>query len=155
MARRIVVGYDGSDAARDALSAAVDAVESVSDSEILLVCGVDRPPAWIAYGDADGELDAYVTAVEKQLSADLQRAARRVEEAGIKAEIVCRREHPVDLLLSVAHDTGAGWIFVGARGTGATHHVVMGSTTMKLLHHADVPVVVVPERKQGGRLRLP
>ena len=76
---------------------------------------------------------------------DLEEAAATVRAAGITAATVCTREHPVDTLLTVARETNAGLIVVGAKGTSAVRDAVMGSTTMRLLHHSKVPVLVVPE----------
>lgn len=35
-------------------------------------------------------------------------------------------------------------IVAGSRGWGATHRVMLGSTTNRLTHHVHCPVIVVP-----------
>lgn len=147
MANRIVVGYDGSDASKGALDKAIELAKGDPDAEITVVCGQDRPPAWVTYRGTTVEAQTHIEEIEKEIAADLEEAAKVVSAAGIKVATTCTRDHPVDLLLNVAHEIGAGWIVVGAKGAGALHDVVMGSTTTKLLHQSDVSVVVVPVRK--------
>ncbi|MDQ4118714.1 MAG: universal stress protein, partial [Actinomycetota bacterium] len=38
----------------------------------------------------------------------------------------------------------AGVLVVGSRGRSAVREVLLGSTALAVLHHADTPVVVVP-----------
>ncbi len=147
MANKIVVGYDGSDASKAALDKAVELAKCGPDTEITVVCGQDRPPTWVTYRGPTVEAEAHIAQIEKEIAADLEEAAKVVSAAGVKVATTCTRDHPVDLLLNVAHEIGAGWIVVGAKGAGALHDVVMGSTTTKLLHHSDIPVVVVPQVK--------
>jgi nucleotide-binding universal stress UspA family protein len=146
MAAQIVVGYDGSEAAKAALEKAVELAKCAA-AEITIVCGEDRPPSWIGVtyrGVVSPEVETYWKEVRDQVAAELEEAAALVRDRGVKVATACTGEHPVDLLLKVAHEVGASWIVVGAKGAGMVHHVVMGSTTMKLLHHSDIPVVVVP-----------
>jgi len=144
VASKIVVGYDGSDASKAALDKAVELAKCDPGAEITVVCGQDRPPAWVTYRGPTVEAQAYIEQIEKEIAADLEEAAKVVSDAGIKVATTCTRDRPVDLLLNVAHEIGASWIVVGAKGAGAVRDVVMGSTTMKLLHKSDIPVVVVP-----------
>ena len=147
VSRAIVVGYDGSDQAKAALEAAIDLARCGAFGQIVIACGQERPPGWFGYtyrGPAVGQ-EQFWEDLEKQIVADLEEAAVTVRAAGINAATVCTREHPVDTLLTVARETGAGLIVVGAKGTSAVRDAVMGSTTMRLLHHARIPVLVVPE----------
>jgi len=145
--RAIVVGHDGSDQAKAALEIAIDLARSGAFGRIVIACGQERPPGWFGYtyrGPAVGQ-DQFWDDLETQILSDLEEAAATVRAAGIDAVTVCTREHPVDTLLTVARETGAGLIVVGAKGTSAVRDAVMGSTTMRLLHHAKIPVLVVPE----------
>jgi len=81
-----------------------------------------------------------------QVARDMEEAVERVRKAGVRVSSACTRDHPVDLLLNVAHEIQADMIVVGAKGPGTVHDVALGSTAMKLLHHSDIPVVVVPPR---------
>ena len=47
------------------------------------------------------------------------------------------------VLVEHAHRTVCNMIYMGTRGMTAVSNVVMGSTATKVLHLADVPVVLV------------
>jgi nucleotide-binding universal stress UspA family protein len=124
-----------------------DAGTASGAAEITIVCGEDRPPSWIGVtyrGVVSSEVETYWKEIRDEVEAELEEAAARVRAKGVTVATVCNGEHPVDLLLNVAHEVGASWIVVGAKGAGTVHRMVAGSTTMKLLHHSDIPVVVVP-----------
>jgi nucleotide-binding universal stress UspA family protein len=147
VSRPIVVGYDGSDLAKSALRVAIEVATCSAYGRIAIVCGQDRPSGWFGYtyrGPVVGK-DELLDELETRIASDLEEAAAIVRRAGIDAVTACTREHPVDTLLTVAQDIGAAMIVVGAKGTSAIQDVVMGSTTMRLLHRARIPVLVVPE----------
>jgi nucleotide-binding universal stress UspA family protein len=145
---KIVVGHDGSKDADAALDAAIEMARQ-ADAEIIIVCGEDRPADWagMTYRGIPLEVEHWLAEWDRQVAEDLERAASRAREAGVRVSTACAREHPVDLMIKVAHDVGASWIVVGAKGAGTLHAVVMGSNTMRLLHHSDLPVLVVPLRQ--------
>lgn len=142
----IVVGYDGSAQAKGALGVAIELAAGRARSRIVVTCGRGRPPGWFGYtyrGPIVGQEEFYDHLAE-EIANDVEEAARVVREAGVEAIAACTNEHPVDTLLTVARDTGASIIVVGAKGAGGLQDVVMGSTTMRLLHKSTTPVLVVP-----------
>jgi nucleotide-binding universal stress UspA family protein len=142
----IVVGYDGSEEADAAIDAAV-VLAKACDAEITVVSGEERPAEWKhqTYKGMPLEVEEWIAAWQREAAEDLQRAAERIRSRGVAAVTTCcTRDHPVDLMLDTAARIGASLIVVGARGAGTLHDVVMGSNTMRLLHHSDVPVMVVP-----------
>jgi nucleotide-binding universal stress UspA family protein len=146
MASKIVVGYDGSDVAKAALDKAIE-LAKCGDGEITIVCGEDRPPSWVGLtyrGVVSPEMESYWKEVQAKIAAEIEEAAEHVRKADVKAVTACTSDHPVDLIIKVAEEIGASWIVVGSRGEGTGHRTVLGSNTMKLLHHSTVPVVVVP-----------
>ena len=56
-------------------------------------------------------------------------------------------------LLDAAHQAGADVLICGTRGRGAFARALLGSTSSSLLHHADIPLLVVPDG--GGALDGP
>jgi nucleotide-binding universal stress UspA family protein len=60
-----------------------------------------------------------------------------------------RDGHPVDVLLAAADDEHAGLIIVGSRGVGDRPEAALGSTSLRVLQAARVPVLVVPDRGPG------
>jgi len=141
---KVIVGYDGSEQAKAALAKAIELARAGDDGEVTIVCGQDRPPHWVTYRGPVVEMNAYLEELDKEIVKGLEEAAKTVSDAGVKVATTCTREHPVDLILKIADEVGAEAIVVGAKGSGSGHDVVMGSTTMKILHHSTIPVVVVP-----------
>ena len=84
--------------------------------------------------------------LEQRILSELEEAAETVREAGVDVATACTREQPADTLLTIARDTSASLIVVGAKGSGALYDAVVGSTTMRLLHRSRIPVVVVPAK---------
>jgi nucleotide-binding universal stress UspA family protein len=146
MTSSIVVGYDGSREADAAIDAAV-VLARACNAEITVVSGEDRPAEWKhqTYKGMPFEVEEWVAAWQREAAEDLQRAAERIRSLGVTAVTTCcTRDHPVDLMLDTAARIGASFIVVGATGAGTLHDVVMGSTTMRLLHLSEIPVLVVP-----------
>lgn len=148
MATTLVVGYDGSKAAKAALQQAIELAKLVPDSEIVVTCGHDRTPGWLGYEPlwkAAMEEEKLWNEMEDRIAADLEAAAKTVTAAGVSVATACSRGKPSEYVLKIARDVGGDMIVVGAKGAGATGDTtVLGSTTMQLLHDSHLPVLVVP-----------
>ena len=134
MSHKIVVGYDGSDVAWAAIDKAVELASGGDHWEITVVCGEDRPADWSgqSFKGIPVAMEPWLKDWSREVAADMEEAVKRVSDAGVPVSSACTRDHPVDLILNVAHDIGAEMIVVGVKGTGAFHRVVLGSTTTKL-----------------------
>ncbi len=122
-AKNIVVGYDGSDAARRALDRAADLVNGYGST--LAVVSV-------AQGDARGEAETLIDEARERLHAR-QVTARYLEPVG----------EPAELLVETADDLGADLLVVGRRDYGALQRLVLGSVSSKVVHRATCDVLVV------------
>ncbi|WP_426244421.1 universal stress protein [Nocardioides sp. LHG3406-4] len=69
-------------------------------------------------------------------------AALRAEFDDVRVELVHRRGHPATVLLELAED--AQLLVVGRHDDGRLGGFAFGSVTRSVLHHAEVPVAVVP-----------
>ena len=56
---------------------------------------------------------------------------------------------PWSAVLELAHDQSVDAIVCGARGRGAFARALLGSTSTSLLHHSDLPLLVVPDGAGG------
>lgn len=146
---KIVMGYDGSDAADAALDRAIALAKTGGDWEVVVVCGEDRPADWqgSTFRGIPVDGDEWLTRWRKQVDEDLEKAAARVREAGVKVASVCTRDEPVDLMLNVAHEVDAEYIVIGSSGAGGVRDVILGSTAQRMIHRSDIPVVIVPAPK--------
>jgi len=146
MAYTIVVGYDGSAHSLKALDTAVEIAKLMPDGEILIACAQDRPAPAIGFRGPDFGVEEMWEKVEKEINAELDLAAGRVREAGVKVATACTPDRADAAVVNIAQDAGARMIVVGARGVGSREgqKTVLGSTASRILHEAGgIPVLVV------------
>jgi nucleotide-binding universal stress UspA family protein len=145
--KTIGVGFTSSDESRAALAFAATLAKA-GGARLRLLTAVTSPASrGIAYGygfdwsDIDAELHL---AAEIEIGKAADGLSVPVETETVTTDpgtaLVALSEH-VDLMVA------------GSRGWGATHRVVLGSTTDHLTHHARCPVIVVPS-PAGDRERL-
>jgi len=143
----VVVGDDGSDGARHALEwAAQSALALGAELRIVHAVGLLEHAGLGPAATVDADADA---ALALATSAGLGRG--RVEwrfEDGDPCTALLRaaeeaREHGSTVLL-----------VVGSRGAGAHTGTLLGSTSLELAEHAEVPVTIVPPPgRAGGRAK--
>jgi nucleotide-binding universal stress UspA family protein len=138
MAGDIVLGYDGSDGAKAALSVAVT-VAKAFDAPLTIVFGYEPNPM-------GGETADYKNQLEK-IGSEL--LATAVAEAGaidpaVAVEPIVAPLRPVESLLEASLERQARVIVVGGSGERPIVGAILGSVPHKLLHRATVPVLVVP-----------
>ncbi len=137
----IVVGYDGSACGEAALEEALRLAQPLGD-EITVVFGYAPPGIW------GGEIADHEEAIEELGETVLGKA--RVQAAGhgveIGEELIPKRG--LEALIEVADARDARMIVVGSFGESALKGIILGSTTNKLLHLTDRPVLVVPAEEE-------
>jgi nucleotide-binding universal stress UspA family protein len=137
----IVVGYDGSACGEAALEAALELGPPLGD-EVTVVFGYAPPGIW------GGEIADHEEAIEELGEKVLSKARRQASGRGIEIseELVAKRG--VEALIEVADARDARLIVVGSFGESALKGIILGSTTNKLLHLTDRPVLVVPAEER-------
>jgi nucleotide-binding universal stress UspA family protein len=137
----VVVGYDGSRAARAAVAYA--ARRAAPGGTVVAVHAFHPPPDWLGHPFYQRMLDEHRSRGEALLA---ELSSDRVPElAGAQLETELISGAPAEALVRVAQAHDADEIAVGSRGL-ATVHAVLGSASHELLHMADRPVVVIPGR---------
>jgi nucleotide-binding universal stress UspA family protein len=137
MNRTLVVGYDGSEAARKALSYAS---ARVNGGKMFVVTAVVPPPEWMGRPGWQQMVDA-----EHTRGGELLEDAVRQLPASVDYSTELLEGPAADAIVGVADARHADAIVVGSRGLGRVR-AVLGSVSHDVLHLADCPVVVVPER---------
>jgi nucleotide-binding universal stress UspA family protein len=164
MPNGVIVGFDGSDRARDAVWWAADEARR-RDSPLTLVQAHGIPVSAAAYAwgpvGAGGAAAAF-PGVEPAVVLGDDRVREHTEQELATLAKECRAQTP-DLvvatevgegrasavLLAAADSHDAALVVVGATGLGALPRAVLGSTAAELVHDAARPVVVV----RGDRTR--
>jgi nucleotide-binding universal stress UspA family protein len=145
----IVVGYDGSPAARSAVDHAID--RATPNGRLVLVS------AWQVPIDYSGAL------YYPEMIGDASRQAKRGLDA---LERDCERLTEVEYECDVAEGSAAAAInlaaegheadeiIIGSRGVGRVR-ALLGSVAHDVIHHAQCPVTVIPERMVDSRKGTP
>jgi nucleotide-binding universal stress UspA family protein len=139
--RRILVGTDGSPAARDAVAFAVD-LASEHGSELIIVhvvplVDVFPPPTIYEVGEAFPHVPR---AHDHEL---LQEAASMAAEQGVVAATALVPGSPVDEILSYSESHDADLVVVGSHGHGAVVSALHGSVARGVMHAARRSVLIV------------
>jgi nucleotide-binding universal stress UspA family protein len=154
MPTTLVLGYDGSDCAKKALSRTTALAGHLDDGEVFVVSAFEFSIGYVPMGMTDSplmmsaEYDQHVDLVRSACDGQVAEATKQLEAAGVKVTGEAREGKPVDVLLEAAREKDAAAIVVGSHGEGAMSAAFVGSTALKLLHHSDIPVLVVPRHEK-------
>lgn len=139
--RCIVVGYDGSPASHAALARAAE--RAGEDGRIYIVHAYSLPADYLGLPNYQQLLDAAlgrarqrVESIESESGADLAGVAWETELIGDAA---------ARAIAGVAAARHADEIIIGTRGFGRAR-ALLGSVAHELIHLADCPITVIPER---------
>jgi nucleotide-binding universal stress UspA family protein len=137
----IVVGYDGSACGEAALEQALRIAPPLGD-EVTVVFGYAPPGIW------GGEIAEHEEAIEELGEKVLGKAREQAAAVGteVRRQLVPKRA--VEALIEVADERDARMIVVGSFGEAPLKGIILGSTTNKLLHLTDRPVLVVPAEEK-------
>ncbi len=145
---RIIVGIDGSDSAKQALSWAIehasaeDTITAVHTWSMYLVGGMETPyvnPAdyeVLARQSADAIVEEVMESIGEKLSG---------EDFSPKLVTEVRHGHAGRILIELSEE--ADLVVVGSRGLGGFRGLMLGSVSTYVVHHARCPVVVVPTER--------
>ena len=154
MATTLVLGYDGSDCARRALARTAELAKHLDDGEVFVVSAYEFSIGYVPMGMTDSplmisaEYDQHVDMVRAYGEQQVAEAVKELESAGVRAGGDVFEGRAVDVLLEQSREKDAAAIVVGSHGEGAMSAAFLGSTALKLLHHSDIPVLVVPRHEK-------
>jgi nucleotide-binding universal stress UspA family protein len=146
---RIIVGIDGSDSAKNALSWAIehasaeDTITAVHTWSMYLVGGMETPYV----NPADYEVLARQSAdaiVEEVMASVAEKFADEDALPELSTEV--RHGHAGRILIELSEE--ADLVVVGSRGLGGFRGLMLGSVSTYVVHHARCPVVVVPTERE-------
>jgi nucleotide-binding universal stress UspA family protein len=143
MFKRILVPVDGSGASLRAVDKAVVLAQAFN-GRIDLVNVIDAYPfvgigADFAYGQ-----NQYLAAATASANQALARAEAAVAAGGVPCQRKIIEAHVVhEGILEAVEALGADLIVMGSHGRHGFQKLLLGSTTQRVLSHADLPVLVV------------
>ncbi len=137
MYRKILVGYDGSEASKKAFQTACSLSEQ-HDAE-LWVLSVARPPE---VAD-DVETEAVIENSRRYHHRLLAELKASLAGKKFKAHFEVAIGHPAEQIIYDADRHGVDLIVVGGRGRSKFARLLLGSVSKQVTEHADRPVLVV------------
>jgi nucleotide-binding universal stress UspA family protein len=136
MSSGVIVGYDGSDCAKEAVRVAIEVGKAFGDKVIVAFAYELNPVA--------GEIHDYHLALKDLATKRLEEATALAKTDGAEVEAVIVERRPAEGLVDLADERDARVIVVGTRGEHPLRGALLGSTPHKLLQLSDRPVLVVP-----------
>jgi nucleotide-binding universal stress UspA family protein len=138
--RTIVVGYDGSAAARAAVEHAID--RTTPDGRLVLVHAYEVAADHVGASYSNVMLEGssnYAASVLDTLEADCERLSTVEHERDVLTG------EPAVAIIRAAEAREADEIIIGSRGLGRIRSV-LGSVAHDVIHQAHCPVTVITER---------
>jgi len=133
---KILVAYDGSDAADKAFDLALNLAEKYGAE--LKVLAVARPPEF----GSEVETKAVLENSRKHYQHVLKPVRERLAATGIKFQVEVGSGHPAEHIVMAAEQWGAKLILLGHRGKGLMGRWLVGSVAKQVMHHAPCSVLV-------------
>lgn len=144
MSRKIVVGFDGSEASRRTLDFAITRAKAQGDSIIIAHVLEWSPYSFLTPNELEERHKRRQEELERAEEAIIAPVLKVVEEAGVSATAVMKYGHIAETLCKIAEDEQAALIFIGRTGHSGLSSRIFGSVAGSLAQVAPVPVTIVP-----------
>ena len=141
MGDAIVVGTDGSETAKQAVTEAMRLAKALG-AELHLVSAYEPLRARVT-GAPEGAARVWAPHPDDRVEATLSDAEARVQLAKIPVRTHAIRDDPADALLRVAGEVEASMIVVGSQGMHGARRLSLGNVPNKVSHHARCNVLIV------------
>ena len=136
MFKRILVAYDGSDAAKHAFDLGLDLAQKYGAA--LRVLAVVKPPE---FGD-EVETGVVIENSRGHYQRELLPLRDHTTKLGFSVDYAIEVGHPAERIVIDAEQWGADLIVVGHRGHGLMGRWLLGSVAKQVMHHATCAVLV-------------
>ncbi len=137
---RILLPYDGSDPAKEALQYTI---ETFPESHLQVLYVVPEPEGyWMAFEDDAAEPPGFDDARERGQEL-VSEAAETASEHGLDVETEVARGQPEDVIVDRAEHEDIDTVVIGSHGREGFSRILLGSVAETVVHRSSVPVVVV------------
>lgn len=145
--RVVCIAVDGSEHSERAFDWYKKEIYHKGDRLVVVHSHELHPPA-LPHAMATEEWKKEVQKHEKYIKDLEDKFKLKCEEMQVSAKIIIQGGHPGEHVCKVAKKEHAALIVCGSRGMGTVRRTILGSTSDYIIHHAHVPVVVVPKEKK-------
>jgi nucleotide-binding universal stress UspA family protein len=144
MFARIVVGTDGSETAKRALSEATQLAKQTGASLDVVSAFEPVPSSRLREERLEAPSDIeHAVNPHEDVNAILAEAEQEVSGAGIQVRTFARQGEAADAILDVAEEQNADLIVVGNKGMTGAKRFLLGSVPNKVSHHAPCSVLII------------
>ncbi|HTO50419.1 MAG TPA: universal stress protein [Burkholderiales bacterium] len=140
---KILLAVDGSESAARAARKLIETAGWYKEPPAVELIGVHLPVPLVGFSDVVVSRQTVERYYQEEGEKMLATARRLLDAAGIKYVPHILIGQIAQTIVEHARKSGCQMIYMGTRGMTAVSNVVMGSTATKVLHLADVPVVLV------------
>lgn len=142
MAPRILVPFDDSERAREALEYAFDLFPN---GEFVALTVADTTSATVIPNTAadEDELEEAIGTAFEDIERRLEVPERLAEERGVPVETRTRLGAPAKEIIEFAEDEDVDHVVMGSRGRSGVKRLLLGSVAEVVVRHSPVPVTVV------------
>ena len=139
MSKRVLVPFDDSEQAREALEYAL--VEH-SEDDLTVIHAID-PADW-GYGAPGNTLGERWQQEAREKSEDVQSSARAMaEESGVEIATAAESGVPSDVVTQYADDNDIDHIVIGSHGRSGTRRLLLGSVAEEVARKVSIPVTII------------
>lgn len=147
MYKKILIATDGSEPSAKAVTHGVAlakatgaAIAFVNVTELWSALEVARA----AEAGIKDPIEQYEQLADQAAEKTLSAAAKVAKDAGIAAETLhVRDQAAAEGIVAAAKDNNCDLIVTGTHGRRGVNRMILGSQAIKVLHHAEIPVLVV------------
>lgn len=144
MSRKIVVGFDGSEASRRALDFAVSRAKLQGDSILIVHILEWSPYSFLTPNEIEERHRRRKEELERAENAIITPVLKEIEAQGIQVSAVMKYGHIADTICKIAKTEDAALIIIGRMGNSGLSTRIFGSVAGTLAQIAPVPVTIVP-----------
>lgn len=137
----IVVGTDGSETAKRAVTEAVRLAKALG-ADVHVVSAYEPLRARVT-GAPEGAAQVWQPLPDDKVESILDQAAAGIRLAGLKVTPHAVRKDPADALIQVAKEVDATMIVVGSKGMHGARRLALGNVPNKVSHQARCNVLIV------------
>ena len=139
---KMLIGVDGSEHALRCIDAVAAMARQWAPIEVVIVNVREGP---MLHGDLPSlGLEAYEAALQRQQDQTLAIALARADDCGLKVTSTRREQGSAAAeILRVATECAADQIVLCTRGMGALGTLLLGSVAQRVVHLAELPVLLV------------
>lgn len=144
MSRKIVVGFDGSEASHRALEFAVNQARTQGCSIVIAHVLVWSPYSFLTPEELEERHKRRKEELERAEASILKPVIEKLSADGVEISTALKYGHIADTLCKIAKDEGAAQIMIGRMGQSGISTRIFGSVAGTLAQAAPVPVTIVP-----------